>query len=348
MKKYKSIVVLGKFMPPHKGHEYMIRFAKQYGDNVHVIVDCLKEQTIEPPLRKKWLEEQINGINVIALTQNTPQQPEDHPDFWNVWKTTIINAVIRSGGEKPDLLVAAMDYGWKLSEVLECDFVPIDVARETFPISATQIREDIFKNWDFLMESARPFFMKKLCFMGPESTGKTTCSQRIAKQLNTIYVPEYAKSVIEKQNGQFFLENVEQVALAQINSENALSRFVNKVMICDSDPLTTLLWSELLFNTSPIALKEMVDKQHYDMTFLFYPDTIFVEDLHRNLSNNNKEKIDNERLLFFEKSKDYLEKLKRPYMIIKGGYEEKYEQINNWIENNYYVNNQARKNHDKI
>lgn len=335
MKKYKTVVIIGKFMPLHKGHEYLIRFGKEYAENLYVIVDCLKEQTIEPELRKKWIEETIPNINVIALKQNMPQQPEDHPDFWNLWKDTIISEIIKAGGEKPDALVASMDYGYKLSEVLECDFVPNDVNGESIPISATQIRNDVFSMWEFLAPASRSYYMKKLCFVGPESSGKTTCAKRIAKDLSTVYVPEHAKSLIEKQNGQFFLHNVEQVAMTQVNSEKALSQFVNKVMICDSDPLTTYLWSQVLFNQCPQSVVDLMQAQKYDMTFLFDENTPFTEDIHRNLTCKGINELQKERHDFFEQAKQKLEELKRPYVVISGDYEQRYEQVKNWIAKEY-------------
>jgi HTH-type transcriptional regulator, transcriptional repressor of NAD biosynthesis genes len=335
MKNYQNVVVLGKFMPPHKGHEYMMRFARQYGEKLYVIVDCLKEQTLSPELRASWIREEVQAVEVIALKEYTPQDPSEHPDFWNVWKNTIYDALASVGGGKPDLLIAAMDYGWDLAQALECDFVPIDIARESFPISATAIRQNTFENWDFLMDAARPHFMKKICFMGPESTGKSTCAQNIAKHFNTIYVPEYAKAIIEKQNGQFFAHNVEDVAFAQVRTQNALAKFVNRILVCDTDPLTTLLWSKKLFNLEPEQVVNLAQNEHYDMTFLFSPDVPFVPDIHRQLLTNPEEQ--EQREVFFKEIQQALETLKRPYLIVEGNYAERFDSVKQWLINNYHL-----------
>ena len=87
--KYKNGLVLGKFMPPHKGHEYLFRFAKEYCENLTIIVDCLKEQTISPELRKSWIEELVTGVNVIALNKFMPQSPNEIENFWEIWKQEI-------------------------------------------------------------------------------------------------------------------------------------------------------------------------------------------------------------------------------------------------------------------
>lgn len=39
----KTGLVLGKFMPPHKGHEMLISFAYQFVDKLHIIVDNVND-----------------------------------------------------------------------------------------------------------------------------------------------------------------------------------------------------------------------------------------------------------------------------------------------------------------
>jgi len=153
MKKYKNCLVIGKFMPPHKGHEYMIRFAQEFAEQVHVVVDCVKGQPMEPIVRKQWLEDEIRGIKAYALPNFMPQDPSETPDFWPIWKNALFNAL---DGVKPDLIVAAMDYGYELASVMDCEFIPVDISRESFPVSATMLRQNVYENWDFLIDSAKP------------------------------------------------------------------------------------------------------------------------------------------------------------------------------------------------
>lgn len=335
MKKYNHCLIIGKFMPPHKGHEYMIRFAQEYAQNVTVVVDCLKAQTISPEKRKQWLEEQIKGIEVKTLKSFMPQDPSETPDFWSIWKKNLLE-VLNNG--KPDVVVAAMDYGQQLAKVMECDFIPIDIARESFPVSATMLRDNVFENWDFLMDSAKPDYIKKVCLLGPESTGKSTAGKMLSHYFNTTYVPEYAKAIIDRQKGNFFKHNVEEVALAQINTEKALAKFTNKIMICDSSPLTTLVYSELLFNYRPQFLEELIIKNKYDLTLLFSPDTPFVQDTHRNVLNNP----DEQRKEIFLKFKKELSYFGISYEVIEGSYEQRDEQLV------HLLNNQLPSSHKKV
>lgn len=329
MTQYNKCVLIGKFMPPHKGHEYMIRFAKNYSNNVHVIVDCLNTQTISPEQRKQWIEEEINGITVHALQQFMPQEPNEHPDFWNIWK----NAIYESIGGKPDVLVASMDYGWKLSEVLECDFIPVDIARESIPISATLIREDLFNNWEFLMDSVKASLVKKFCILGPESTGKSVIGKKVADHFKTIYVPEYAKTIIEKQNGVFLEKNVAEFSFAQLSAEKALAKFSNKIMVCDSSALTTQIYGELVFNKCFENLNDIINSHKYEHVFLFYPDTPYFSDTHRNVLENPEQ----QRHEIFNTFENKLKQHNISYTVIKGDFLQKEKQIITYIEN--YLNN---------
>lgn len=322
--KYKKGLVIGKFMPPHKGHEYLFRFAQQYCEELTVVVDCLKAQTIEPNLRKQWIEELVTGIKVIALQNYMPQDPSEVENFWEIWRSELYKAA-----GKPDVLIAAMDYGWQLAKVLDCDFVPLDIARQSVPISATEIRNNPFKHWDFIVESARGYFLKKICLIGPESTGKSTIAGNLAKNFNTVYIPEYAKAIIDAQNGQFFEKNVQQVAYAQIRTEKALERMTNKIMFCDSDILTTMFWSKELFGSIPVELEEIAQTQHYDQTFLMYPDTVWFNDTHRQVADTSSQEF---RIHTFVEMEKLLKKYHRNYTVLKGSFLEKEDKITKYIK----------------
>lgn len=319
MEKIKKGMVLGKFMPLHVGHEFLIHFARQYCDELTVVVDCLEEQTTSPELRKHWVEEQVPGVQVVALTQFMPQVPQDTAEFWGVWKTALEEALEGT----PDVFIASGDYGWKLAKVLGCEFVQCDISRESLPISATEIRTKPFEHWKYLAASARGHYMKKVCFLGPESAGKSTCARNLAGFFETAYVPEYAKGVIECQQGNFYEHNVPEVALAQVRSERALARLVNRLMVCDTDALTTLIWSEFLFGRHPAMLDELVRESRYDLTFLFDANTPWVPAPHRAVL--DKGEASEVRCAFLTQCEKWLNHFDRPYLVVGGTYAERFE-----------------------
>lgn len=324
--KYKKGLVIGKFMPPHKGHEYLFNFAKEWCDELIIVVDNVHNQIIPPEVRKSWIKEDISNVTVVALPNIMPQEPDETPDFWDIWRNALLEAT--DGG--PDVLIASMDYGWKLSDVLDCAFIECDISRKSIDICATSIRENVLKYWNYLMPSAKSYFLKKVCLIGPESTGKTTLAEFLAQNYNTVTTTEYAAKLIKSQNGHFYENDVLKVAYAQIRMEKALEKMTNKFMVCDSDVLTTMVWSDVLFGTHPEELDVIAGNQHYDITFLMYPDVDWVSDLHRECLDNGHDIT--VRLDFFHRMKYYLEKFNRPYVVLKGDYSTRYQEAISFID----------------
>lgn len=73
---------------------------------------------------------------VVHVTDENPQEPHEHRDFWKIWRGTVERAV----GEPIDFVFASETYGEKLAEVLEANFVAVDLALELVPVSGTAIR----------------------------------------------------------------------------------------------------------------------------------------------------------------------------------------------------------------
>lgn len=168
IKKQKTGVIIGKFMPFHNGHRYLIDFASNYVEILYVLVCSLSQEPISGELRHSWVEKQYKGnqnIKIIHCTDENPQYPEQHENFWDIWKKTIISRIPQS----IDLLFASEEYGFKLSEIVGAKFIPVDISRSIVPISGTAIRENPLKNWNYLPEVTRMHYLKKICIIGPES-----------------------------------------------------------------------------------------------------------------------------------------------------------------------------------
>ena len=130
-------LVLGKFLPPHAGHQYLIEFARAWADEVTVVVGTLKRESIPGELRFRWMRELFPSVEVIHLTDENPQDPSEHPDFWAIWKASLLR-VLR---HPPDVVFASEPYGAPLAKVLGARFVPVDLGREAVHVSGTQCRE---------------------------------------------------------------------------------------------------------------------------------------------------------------------------------------------------------------
>ncbi|MCA9040823.1 MAG: adenylyltransferase/cytidyltransferase family protein, partial [Planctomycetaceae bacterium] len=104
-------MVLGKFMPPHLGHQYLFEFAREYVDELAIVVETERNQPIPGELRYSWVKEMFPTVNVLHLTDENPQDPSEYPDFWTIWR----NSLLRLLPFTPDYVFASENYGWKLA-----------------------------------------------------------------------------------------------------------------------------------------------------------------------------------------------------------------------------------------
>ena len=190
MSDFRHGMLLGKFLPPHKGHCFLVDFASNFVDKLTIVVGTLPSEPIPGKLRYRWMKELFPQAQVVHLDKVLPQEPSEHPDFWDIWEQEL-RAILP---QTPDVVFASESYGHKLAEVLNARFIPVDPQRNSIPTSGTAIRENPFANWKYIPGPVRPYFLKRVCLFGPESTGKSTMAQKLANHFETTFVPEYAVS----------------------------------------------------------------------------------------------------------------------------------------------------------
>lgn len=307
-------LVLGKFLPPHNGHVYLIDFARNYVDSLTVAVDALSNQPIPGELRVHWLTRMFPDVRIVHLRGERPQYPHEHQDFWTIWRNSLTEAI---DGDPLDYLFASEEYGVRLSQELSATFVPVDITRNAIPISGTEIRERPLKHWEHIPREVRPYFTKRVCVFGPESTGKSTLTRDLARHFQTVAVPEYARTHIEHNSGKLELNDIPMIARGQQSAEDALAYNSNRVMFCDTDLLTTTIWSDWMFQSCPEWVAKEAEKRTYDLYLLTDVDVPWINDQVRYLPD--------ERRSFFVRCKQELENRNRPYKIVRGTWKERFD-----------------------
>ncbi|MDD3102184.1 MAG: AAA family ATPase [Patescibacteria group bacterium] len=334
-KKIGSGLVFGKFMPLHEGHVYLLNFALKSCNKLTILVCSLKDEPIPGEIRFLWVKQLFPNANVIHHYADIPQEPKEDPDFWNIWKESIKK---HCPGEEFDALFGSEDYGWKMAETMGIEYIPVNRQRDLVPISGTTIRKNPIKYWRFLPEITRPYFVKKVCIVGPESTGKTTLVKKLAKKYKTVFVDEYARQLLDEyvkhagyKEGEVRYKDIFNIARGQIATEDSQVKRANKILFCDTDLNTTVFWSNFYFKKCPQWIKKEAENRIYDLYLLLDIDVPWVKDPQRPIP-----KI-NERKKYLKWWQEELKKQKRPYIIIKGNWEERLKLANQSI-NKLFVN----------
>jgi NadR type nicotinamide-nucleotide adenylyltransferase len=155
----------------------------------------------------------------------------------------------------------------------------------------------------------------KVVIFGPESTGKTTISNQLARHYNTVWVAEYAREYLQDKwnNERKTCENSDllPIAIGQMKLENKLVKKADKVLICDTDLLETKVYSEEYYGgfVDP-NLDTAAIKNSYDLYLLTYIDTPWEADDLRDKPEQRKE--------MFDAFENVLKKYNRPYILLKG------------------------------
>lgn len=327
----KTGLVLGKFMPFHKGHQYLIDTAVEACDKVYVLVCSLESEPIPGHLRYNWVDEHYAAnekVTVVHMTDDMPQEPKDHWDFWNIWRNGIEFYI---GANVLTHVFGSEEYVKPLAETLSVNRfnvepVIVDIARSTVPISGTEIRKNPWGNWKYIPMNVRPYFVHRVAVVGPESTGKSTMCKALAKHFNGYHIEEYGRTHVEDKLARGLEGRTEELctyedikiigAQQYVNEMMAVQRIIEdesdkpKILFCDTDLTVTRMFSNIYIGKNPLWLDQMIKEGDYLCHLLMDIDIAWVDDGQRDLGHL--------RAVIFENFKSLLSELELDYSIVSG------------------------------
>jgi NadR type nicotinamide-nucleotide adenylyltransferase len=168
----------------------------------------------------------------------------------------------------------------------------------------------------------RPSSLLKVVLFGPESTGKTTLAEMLAKHYDTLWVREFMRDYLQakwnKEKKICERKDMIPIAVGQMERENRLTEKASRLLISDTDLLELKVYSEAYYSgfCDPLLLKHALNNQ-YDLYFLTYIDVPWTPD-------DLRDKPD-DRIGMFHRFEAALKKHQKPYIVLKGDLEERFK-----------------------
>lgn len=269
-------LVIGKFLPFHRGHEYLITVARQRCDDITVIVCDAAWHTLDVDVRADWITESFPDATVLTVDQDNAGLSDDDSEGWARLTVSLL-------GTPPDVVFSSEDYGPVYAGFMGAQHTLVDRDRQTVPISGTKIRANPLQHLDQLAPQVRAHFVRRVCILGAESTGKTTLGKRLVRDLDAAFVPEfgrlYTEAMPEPTSYTWTPEDFNVIATTQSRFEDDAARWSGPVLICDTNSFVTAVFREAYLGAPDTALEAAAVTRRYDLFLLCDINTPFEQDI---------------------------------------------------------------------
>lgn len=260
----KKGLIIGTMLVPTIAHEFFIKSCYDFMVSHDGCLDfVLYGRDKEPTNTKSRLEAikdsipnyKSESLFLSSVDDNgAPQKDDGTTSFWDYWRNSVYEA---TGYRNYDYVFASEQYGLKLAETFNAEFIPFDLNRSmtsmfgSTPISGTEVRSDIKKNWQYIMPSFKENLIRSVILFGAESTGKSTMAKLLSNDpdIGGTFVPEWARSYLETVGVDVTEDKMANILNMQRSIEKNIVEFTNgPVIYYDTDILTSVSYSKLYFN----------------------------------------------------------------------------------------------------
>ena len=268
---HKHALVVGKFAPLHRGHMQLLEAARAASERLTVLVWSNPDFPEMPnAARAGWIKSLFPEIDVRVPEVSPPNEAPDDVQrhFVKHW--------LAQHGIQPDVVFSSENYGPGFASVLGCQHV----MGQRCGISGTQIRSDIHSYRTDMHPRVYAHFVKRVVFLGAESTGKSTLTEYMAKKLSTVFVPEYGREVWQRKQGNLMLDDYVHIAEKHRQLEDEAIFNANRYLFVDTNAITTLFLSYYYHRGGLPRLHELADEcvHRYQQVFVCADDIPFEQD----------------------------------------------------------------------
>jgi len=264
-------IVIGKFYPPHLGHNYLIDTALANSDDVDVLVVDNPAYTIPAEKRQGWLQAQHPRAR-IRIIEDIGK--DDDSIAWAAHTMQFL-------GYKPDVVFSSEHYGESWAHYMGAKNVTVDINRATVPISGTEVRKDLLASWQYLGDETRAGLALRIVVLGAESTGTTTLSRDLASKLRAPWAPEigryYTDSILTTDKD-WADDDFYRIGSLQQNYEAEMAKRSDGVVVCDTNAVATELWQRRYMGRTTAEMQRIAARDKADLYIITGDEIPFVQD----------------------------------------------------------------------
>lgn len=299
--RFRRGLVVGKFSPLHLGHELLIGTAEAACDELIVLSYSQPELGSSTRAnRERWLHARHPRVCAVVLddahladlcTQrglpprtlpHNDADAETHRDFVGWLLLDVLDSRV-------DAVFTSEHYGEGFAASLTRQFrarqpghasvahVLVDIDRNAVPVSGTAVRADAAAHRHLVSPEVYADLVPRVVLLGAESSGKTTLAKALAARLGTAWVGEYGRERWEEVGGILPARELERIGHVQVERELEAAQTASGWLVCDTSPLTTLVYCLLDHGSAPDALRQLAARR-YDLVVLCAADFAFVQD----------------------------------------------------------------------
>jgi len=262
-------LTLGKYAPLHKGHQLVIETALAEMEEVAVMIyDCPETTSIPLPVRTRWLRDLHPAVEVIEAWDG-PTEVGDTPELKKKHEDYILR---RLAGRRFTHFYSSEFYGDHVSRALGAVNRLVDPERKQVPVSATAVRSDPYAFRDFISPRVYRDLVVNAVFLGAPSTGKSTLAETLAREFDTVWMPEYGREYWDTHQVDRRLtpEQLVEIARGHLEREEARLLEANRVLFTDTNAVTTYMFSLYYHGMAHPRLAQLAEAAvtRYDLVFV--------------------------------------------------------------------------------
>lgn len=273
-------VILMTALLPTTGHRDLVQFALNLDvENVWVYIQSRSSEPTDAYERFHAIKTSVHPMDFNRVyyahssDDDAPQNPEDHPDFWNYWADKVRANVTTSADI---ILVGSEGYGVPLAAALGCEFVPYDIARQVNPIKGEHVRDNILNGWEYILPNMRRALSLNATMFGQESVGKTTIADSVACSHDVLFLPEYAREYLETVGSDLTQQKMNRIASGQMALQStAYDMSVTPMIVQDTDLFSTIGYCRIGGYDLPDGIVGYANASKSDIYFLLPDDVPF-------------------------------------------------------------------------